>query len=181
MAEYNALARAASEKSQAKKIALLDDFVFQYPNSSLLIYVYPLYYNAYAHLRNFPKVLEYADKLTALRDKAPRIAQYAALCAWTMAYGKMNSLDLALAVKARERSLAGVKILASLEPARGMDEKTLETEKNRGAMHLYLTAAAAALVLKDFASAAESIKAMQDLDSYDPMPFVEPKPHVTGF
>jgi hypothetical protein len=34
----------------------------------LLVYVYPLYYQANGAVKNFPKVIEYADKLLALGD-----------------------------------------------------------------------------------------------------------------
>ena len=69
MAEYNAYTAAQATKDPTQQIKQLDDFVSKYPNSALLIYVYPLYYNAYSQLKNFPKVIEYADKLLALGDK----------------------------------------------------------------------------------------------------------------
>jgi len=69
MAEYNSYQAAAAEKNPTQQIKLLDDFVAKYPNSALLVYVYPLYYNAYSQLRNWQKVVEYADKLLALGDK----------------------------------------------------------------------------------------------------------------
>jgi len=43
--------------------------VSKYPNSDLLVYIYPLYYRAYTQLKNPQKVIEYADKLVALGDK----------------------------------------------------------------------------------------------------------------
>src|SRR5258708_8198551 len=70
MAEYNAYQAAAAEKNPQQQIKCLDDFVAKYPNSALLVYIYPLYYNAYSQLKNWPKVIEYADKLLALQDKA---------------------------------------------------------------------------------------------------------------
>ena len=42
MAEYNSYQAAAAEKNPAQQIKALDDFVSKYPNSALLIYVYPL-------------------------------------------------------------------------------------------------------------------------------------------
>src|SRR5262245_48882261 len=46
MAEYNAFTAAQAIKDPAQQVKALDDFVSKYPNSALLIYVYPLYYNA---------------------------------------------------------------------------------------------------------------------------------------
>src|SRR5580693_8916382 len=66
MAEYNAYTAAQATKDATAQVKALDDFVAKYPNSALLIYVYPLYYNAYSQLKNWPKVIEYADKTLAL-------------------------------------------------------------------------------------------------------------------
>jgi hypothetical protein len=181
LSEYNALQRASREEGQAKQIELLDAFVSQYPDSDLLVYVYPLYYNAFTRLRNFPKVFEYADKLIALGDKAPATAHYSALCAWTAAYNSSNSQDAGLAAKARDRALAGLKLIASLVSPSGIDEKTFEAEKKRGAIHMQLTAEAAEFAMRDYVAASESIKAMQALDVYDPRPLTEPKLYTTGF
>ena len=42
MPEYNSYQACASEKVPATQVKCLDDFVSKYPNSALLIYVYPL-------------------------------------------------------------------------------------------------------------------------------------------
>ena len=78
MAEYNAYQAAAAEKNPAQQVKALDDFVSKYPNSALMIYIYPLYYQAYSQLKNYPKVIEYADKLVALGEKADAGARYQA-------------------------------------------------------------------------------------------------------
>ena len=179
--EYNALQRAAREESQSKQIELLDAFVSQYPNSDLLVFVYPLYYNAYTQLKNFPKVFEFADKLISLGDNAPVTAQYTALCSWAAAYNSSNSQDTGLTAKARDRALIGLKLISRLQLPAGMDEKTFEAEKKRGAMHLYLTAAAAEFAMKDYVAASESIKALQALDVYDPRLLIESKLHPIEF
>jgi FMN-dependent NADH-azoreductase len=69
MAEYNAYTAAQATKDPTAQIKALDDFIAKYPSSALLIYVYPLYFNAYSQLKNWPKVIEYADKTLALGDK----------------------------------------------------------------------------------------------------------------
>lgn len=180
LSEYNAFERAARERSPEKQIELLDGFVSEYPNSDLLLYVYPSYYKAYNQLRNFPKVFEYADKVIALGGKAPAAAQYAALCSWVAAYNNSNSQDASLAAKARDRASAGLKVISSLRPPFGMDKKTFEAEKKRGAMHLYLTAAAADFAIKDYVALNECLKALHELDVYDPQPLIEPKPSTIG-
>src|SRR6266852_3288440 len=86
MAEYNAYQAAQAERNPTQQIKLLDDFVSKYPNSALLVYVYPLYYNAYSQLKNWPKVMEYADKLLALGEKSDPPTRYSAYYARAFAY-----------------------------------------------------------------------------------------------
>jgi len=66
MPEYNSYQACASEKVPATQLKCLDDFVSKYPNSALLIYVYPLYVQAYGGLKNYQKVIEYSDKVIGL-------------------------------------------------------------------------------------------------------------------
>jgi hypothetical protein len=89
MAEYNAYQAAAAEKNPAQQIKLLDDFVSKYPNSALLIYIYPLYYNAYSQQKNWAKVIEYADKLLALGEKVEAPIRYQAYYARAFAYSNL--------------------------------------------------------------------------------------------
>ena len=67
--EYNAFQAANAEKDPQARLKLLDDFGAKFPNSTLNPYVYQLYVKTYTELKNYPKVIEYADKLTALGDK----------------------------------------------------------------------------------------------------------------
>ncbi|HXU19631.1 MAG TPA: hypothetical protein VN788_03495, partial [Verrucomicrobiae bacterium] len=67
--EYNAEQAAAAEKDPQARIKKLDAFVAQFPNSTLMEYIYQFYYQTYYQLKQYPKAIEYADKLIAL-DKA---------------------------------------------------------------------------------------------------------------
>ena len=67
--EYNAFQAANAEKDPQARLKLLDDFVAKFPNSTLNPYVYQLYIKTYTDLKNYPKVIEYADKVIALGDK----------------------------------------------------------------------------------------------------------------
>src|SRR5271154_1676523 len=91
MAEYNAYQAAAAEKNPASQIKLLDDFVSKYPSSALLVYVYPLYYQAYGAQKNYQRMIEYADKTAALGDKLDANAKYGALSAHAAAYNALLS------------------------------------------------------------------------------------------
>src|SRR3984893_1443443 len=111
MAEYNAYTAAQSTKDPAQQIKQLDDFVSKYPNSALLIYVYPLYYNAYSQLKNYPKVIENADKLLAMGDKIEPPVGYQAYYARAFAYTNMTPPAPDQATKARQAALDGLKTL----------------------------------------------------------------------
>ena len=137
IAEYNAYETAARERDAAKQILLLDEFVSNHPQSALLIYVYPLYYAAYGQLKNFPKVVIYADKLAALGDSVDAAARYGALWASAHAYNKMNSSDPELAAKARSSALAGIVLLSELKKPDLLDEKAFAFEKKRMAIYFH--------------------------------------------
>ena len=63
LAEYNAYQAAAKETVPEQRVKLLDDFVSKFPKSTLLPYVYQAYYQTYNQLKQYDKVIEYADKL----------------------------------------------------------------------------------------------------------------------
>src|SRR6266403_4337993 len=91
MAEYNAYQGCAAEKAPAALIKCLDDFVSKYPNSTLLNYVYPLYYQAYSGQKNYLKMIESADKLAALGDKVDALTRFNAYYTHATAYYAMVS------------------------------------------------------------------------------------------
>lgn len=169
MAEYNAYTAAQSTKDPAQQIKALDDFVSKYPNSALLIYVYPLYYNAYSQLKNFPKVIEYADKLLALGDKVEAPIRYQAYYARAFAYSNLNPAptDPDQAKKARQAALDGLKTLNDLKKPDNMSQDDFDKQKKQPAILFNYTAANAATALKDYPAAIESYKAVLALTPDD--------------
>jgi len=69
----------------------LDDFVAKYPNSDLLSYIYPLYYQAYSAQKNYAKMIESADKLAGLADKIDALTRFNAYFTHATAYYAMVS------------------------------------------------------------------------------------------
>lgn len=165
LAEYTAYQKISSEKDAAIQIKLLDEFVSNHPRSALLIYVYPLYYSAYGQLKNYAKVIIYAEKLVALGDNADVSARYAARYASARAYNSMNSSDPKLAAKARSSALAGIKLLSDLKKPDRIDEKAFDADKTRAAIYFHSTAGIAAIALKNYSAAVESFKAVMQLDT----------------
>jgi len=173
-AEYNAEQACAAEKVPAAVIKCADDFVAKYPNSDLLVYIYPLYYRAYTQLKNPQKVIEYADKLVALGDKAEPGIRYEALYARALSYAGLNikETDPAakdLATKAREAALLGLKTLDELKKPDNMSPEDFAKQKQQPAILFNYTAGSAAMTMKDFPAAVASFKAVLALNPDDPI------------
>jgi len=176
MAEYNAYQAAAAEKNPAQQVKALDDFASKYPNSALMIYIYTLYYQAYSQLKNYQKVIEYADKLVALGEKADAGARYQALYARAFAYNaivadpvlsKTAGTDTALAKSAMTAAVAGLKALDEVKKPDTMTDDAFATQKKQIQIYFNGTAAQAAMVQKDNASAIQYYKAVLELNPDD--------------
>jgi tetratricopeptide (TPR) repeat protein len=174
IAEYNAYTAAQSTKDPAQQIKQLDDFVSKYPNSALLIYVYPLYYNAYSQQKNFPKVMEYADKALALGDKLDAPARYSAYYARAFAYSNLNIKDTDptakdQATKACEAAKGGLKTLGELKAPAGMSDADFAKQKQQPTILFDYTKASCSMTLKDYPTAIEAYKDVLALTPDDPI------------
>jgi hypothetical protein len=158
MAEYNAYTAAANEKNPAAQLKALDDFVAKYPSSSLLNYVYPLYYQNYAAQKNFPKVIEYADKELALGDKASPAEHYNAYRARAYAYNNTPNPDVATSKAAYQAALDGAKSVDLLKAPDGYDAQKFADEKKQAVLLFNGTAANAAFAAKDYPNAIQTYK-----------------------
>ncbi len=169
MPEYNAYTAAQGTKDPAQQVKQLDDFVAKYPNSALLIYVYPLYYQAYSQLKSFPKAIENADKLLALGDKVEAPIRYQAYYARAFAYSNLNPAptEAAQATKARQAALDGLKTLNDLKKPDNMSQEDFDKQKKQPAILFNYTAANASMTLKDYPAAIESYKAVLALTPDD--------------
>src|ERR1700730_4025382 len=160
MAEYNSYQSAAAEKNPAAQIKLLDDFVAKYPNSALLNYIYPLYYKNYYAQKNYPKAIEYADKMIALGDKINPAEKYDAYYVRAYAFNAIQNPDPETAKAARTTALSALKVLDQLPKPEGEDDAKFAGEKKQSLIVLYGTAATAGMAAKDYAGAIESYKAV---------------------
>jgi hypothetical protein len=158
MAEYNAYTAAANEKNPVAQLKALDDFVAKYPSSSLLNYVYPLYYQNYAAQKNYPKVIEYADKELALASKITPTEKYQAYSARAFAYNNTPSPDAATAKAAYQAALDGAKSVGDLPKPEGYDQAKFDDDKKKAVLSFNGTAAGAAFTAKDYPSAIQMYK-----------------------
>lgn len=160
MAEYNSYQAAAAEKNPAAQIKLLDDFVAKYPASALLNYVYPLYYKNYFGQKNYPKAIEYCDKMVALGDKISPAEKYDAYYVRAYAYNAIQNPDAETSKAARAAALAGLKVLDQVPKPDGVDDTKFAAEKKQSILLFDGTAANAGMAAKDYAGAIESYKAV---------------------
>src|SRR5258707_10158857 len=170
MAEYNSYQACAAEKNPQAQVKCLDDFVAKYPNSALLVYIYPLYYNAYSQLKNWPKVIENADKLIAMGDKVEPPIRYQAYYARAFAYSNLppTSQDVKdQAPKACEAAKAGLKTLNELKKPDNMSEEDFNKQKQQPAILFNYTLAQCSMIQKDYQTAIDSYKAVLEKNPDD--------------
>ena len=194
--EYNAYKAACDEKNPQQQIRLLDDFAQKYPSSALLGYVYQCYLRNYYAQKNYPKVMEYADKIAALGDKADANMRYEAYYARAVAFNNTNipANDPAAkekGVKAREAALAGLKALAEVKKPDSMSQEDFDQHVVLPAkIQFNYAAATAAMAAKDFPGAVESYKAIIALTPNEPVAWFRlgvaylsttPPQHLDGF
>jgi hypothetical protein len=167
VAEYNAYTAAANEKNPAAQLKALDDFMSKYPNSCLMNYIYPLYYQNYAGQKNFPKVVEYSDKTLALGDKLTPTEKYQAYSARAFAFNNTANPDAAAAKAAYQAAQDGAKSVANLPKPEGYEDAKWAEDKKKAVLGFNSTAAAAAMAAKDYPAAVEAYKTVLASNSDD--------------
>jgi len=161
VAEYNAYTAAANEKNAAAQLKALDDFTAKYPNSCLLNYIYPLYYQNYAGQKNFPKVMDYADKELALGDKRISASEkYQAYQAIVYAFNNTQNPDAATAKRAFDAAAEGAKSVEALPKPENMDDAAWADAKKKAVLMFLSTKAGAAMAAKDYPGAIDAYKAV---------------------
>jgi len=170
MAEYNSYKACADDKVPASQLKCLDDFVSKYPNSALLIYVYPLYIQAYSAQKNPLKVIDAIDKYVALGDKVAALDRANALVARGSTYISLAAADQTAQAKAqRDSSAAGLKVVDEVKKPDNATEEAFATWRKNAITTLNNAAAQAATVQKDFAGAAEAFKKVLAVSPDDPV------------
>jgi len=160
MPEYNAYQACQAEKDLTAKAKCLDGFTAQFPNSTLLQYVYQIYYQTEYQLKNYPKAIEYADKLVALGDKADLGLRIQAVQAHVQLFGLAFDPKAADAqdqlTKERDASRLGVTLLTQYKNS---PNSKLTDDQFKQAIALFSSAEGFAdLQLKDNAAAVTAFK-----------------------
>jgi hypothetical protein len=170
--EYNAYKAADAEQNPQQKIKALDAFVMQYPNSSLLPFVYPDYYNTYMALKNYAQAIVYADKQIAFGDKIDAPGRLDAYYKRALAYYSGSSADKSLAapdaaMKARDAAAQGLATLDMVKKPDGVADDAFAQTKKQYATVFDTIAAMTSTTLKDYPAAVTAYKALLMLDPND--------------
>lgn len=177
MAEYNSYTACREEKNPAAQIRCLDDFVAKYPNSQLMSFVYPLYLQAYGTSKNYPKLIEFADKTVGLGDKVDAATRYNAYYTHAVAWFTMISEPAnkqmqsdANAAKAAEGAVVNaLKTLPDVKKPDNATEDQFNQQKKQAQITLNGIGAQAAFIQKDYRKAVEFYKAVLEQAPDDPV------------
>jgi tetratricopeptide (TPR) repeat protein len=163
--EYNAFQAARAETNAQNRVKLLDDFVGKFPNSTLMIYVDQLYLSTYNELKNYPKVIETADKILAMGDKVDAAARLQALQSRVQVFSVVYNPKAPDAhdqlVKERDAAKQGADLLGKYpKPANStLTDAQFADQKKPGISFFNAAAGFAELQLKDYAAAVDDFKA----------------------
>ena len=172
LAEYEAYKKADSEANPQQKIRLLDEFTKQYPNSTLLPYVYRAYYLTNYGLKNYAGTVEYADRMMALGDKVDNQGRLEAAVARAQAYYVGSSTDKALQTpeaqaKARDAAVLGLKEVEAWKKPDAVTAEQYEQQKKGFTVLFNTLAAMTSASVKDFPAAANYYNAVLAADPND--------------
>jgi tetratricopeptide (TPR) repeat protein len=162
--EYNAFQAARAETNAQNRIKLLDDFVSKFPSSTLMTYVDQLYVSTYTELKNYPKVIETADKMLAMGDKLDSGTRLQILQTRVQVFPFAFNAKAPDAhdqlVKERDAAKEGADLLAKYpKPAESkLTDEQFAEQKKPGISFFDAAAGFADLQLKDFPAAIEAFK-----------------------
>ncbi len=161
--EYNAFQACRAETNAQTRLKCLDDFNSKFPKSTLMKYIDQMYWGTYNELKNYAKVVEYADKYIAESDaKADVAARVQALytrCAvFEFAYNPKASDANDQLTKAKTAAQLGLDTLNLLPKPENMNDQQFADQKKPVAALFYNTMGFAQLQMKDYTNAATAFK-----------------------
>lgn len=174
--EYNTYMAAIQEKEPQQRITALDTFVQKYPNSSLLPYVYSGYSMAYEQLKDYPKTIEYSDRLLALGNAVDKQTQLGAIAtrtsAFMLSFRNTDSDKERELAQARDAATRGIALLGEIpRPLNVTAEQFAQEEKTAKAFYDSVIGYTS-LELKDFDGAVAHLKSAAETYQNDPVVFL---------
>lgn len=173
--EYNAFQAARAEKDLQARLKLLDDFVQKFPNSTLMPYIDQLYVDTYSQLKNYPKVIEYADKLISLGDKVQldaRIsADYIRSTAFEFAFNPKDPNAKDQLQRTRDAADLGLMLLTQWQKPQTLTDEQYAQQKKLAAAAFNNAGGFAALQQKDYKAASNYYRASLAVTGPDPVTY----------
>lgn len=176
MPQFNGEQACAQEKNPTTQAKCFDDLLAKYPDLSpeLLKFIYPLYMQDYGQLRDYQKVIVYADKMVGLGDKIDAIAKFNAQYSHAMAYttllGTKGSwqTDTTLAKGSQDDVVAGLATLEGVKKPDGVTDDAWAAQVKQFKIALNSVGAQAATVQKDYPTVINFYKAVLAVDPEEP-------------
>lgn len=162
--EYNAFQAARAETNAQNRVKLLDDFVSKFPASTLMPYVVQLYMSTYNELKDYPKVMETADKINAMGDKVDAGVRLQAIQTRVQVFPYAFNPKAADAhdqlTKERDAALQGADLLKNYPKPAGstLSDADFAAQKKPGIAFFFAAAGFADLQLKDYPAAVAAFK-----------------------
>lgn len=187
--EYNDYQACANEKVAQQKIKVCEDFLAKYPQSELLPYLYNNLYTTYNEQKNYPKTIEYADKLLAYKEKIDLGTRLQAHYVRALAF-QLSSTDPESCKQARPAALEAISVLNQLPKPDNMTQEQFDKNKEGPTALFNYTAGLAALCTKDYPAAIESFQNALKANPNDPVTYFrlgvaylqkDPPQHLDGF
>jgi hypothetical protein len=156
-AEYNAYTACANDKNAQTRAKCMEDFIVKFPDSTLVPYANNVQLTTYNELKNYPKTIEYADKLLALGEKidlGTRVqAAYIRSFNFHLVFNEKAADAAEQGRRAREAALRGVDLLGQLPQPPNMTPDLFAQQKKAPLALFHYTAGFASLQLKEYSDA----------------------------
>jgi tetratricopeptide (TPR) repeat protein len=174
-AEYNQYIAAAQNKTSELRLAALDRFLAQYRHSGLLPFACETYYSTYNELKNYAKVIEYADRFLALGDKTDPVARLRALAARTRAfelsYSDTDANNQPRLQEARDAAIRAIALVDQIPKPENTPTDRFEQEKRATRAFYQYAVGFADLELKDYDAAVQPLQFAATANEKDPITF----------
>lgn len=176
MAQFNAEQACAQEKNPTTQVKCFDDLLQKYPDLSpeLLKFIYPLYMQSYGQLKDYRKVIVYADKMVGLGDKIDATQKFNAYFSHAMAYttllqaDKPAQLDAALAKGTQDSIAAALATLDQVKKPDAVADDAWATQTKQFKVTLNSVGAQSATVQKDYPGVIGFYKAVLAINPDEP-------------
>jgi tetratricopeptide (TPR) repeat protein len=175
-AEYNAFQSAVNEKDASQRAKLLEDFIQQYPKSTLLPYVYQTSARAYMELKNYLTAMVHADKLVAIGESVDAMQglEFARIemlktrsSAFFLAFNQRQITTKEQIEQGKSGAERGLAFLDQWKKPEKLTDDQFKQEVNGDRILFNTVGGIAALQMKDFAAAVAFYRAVLAVNPND--------------